>query len=147
LFSYRNSGGTSLELKTGTANDAAGAFYGKTVSDADLGKPPGPTSVSQVKSIVVNMVTETKQKNVQTGSYDRVAISTSVEPRNFPYLAQANQLAPANTGATGTGTGLPPSQPPIHIPTDKVLALALGDLDENDNQEGSSTTTDNQHDV
>src|SRR6185436_18809754 len=155
LFSYRNSGGTSLELKTGTANDAAGAFYGKTVSDADLGKPPGPTSVSHVKSIVVNMITETKQKNVQTGSYDRVAISTSVEPRNFPYLAQANQLAPANTGATGTGTasgtgtgtGLPPSQPPIHIPTDKVLALALGDLDENAGQEGSATTTDNQHDV
>lgn len=107
LFSYRDNNNVALELKTGTANDAAGAFYGKTVSNADLGIPAGPGTFSKVKTVLVNMVTETKQKNVQTGGYDRVSIGTSVEPRNFPFLAQANlAYAPANTGGTGgTGTG------------------------------------------
>lgn len=107
LFSYRDNGGVALELKAGTTNDAAGVFYGKTVANADLGIPTGPGTSSRVKTVLVNMVTETKQKNVQTGGYDRVSIGTSVEPRNFPFLAQANlAYAPTNTGGTGgTGTG------------------------------------------
>lgn len=108
LFSYRNSAGTALETVAGTVNDAAGAFYGKTVSDANLGKPAGPGKQSNVQSVIVNMVTETKQKNLDTGTYDRINIATSVEPRNFPYIAQANAAYSPNTGftgATGTGTG------------------------------------------
>lgn len=176
LLSYRDVSAVALELKSGTANDAAGAFFGKTVNQTDLGIPPGPGTSSLVKTVVVSMVTETKQKNVESGSYDRVAIATSVEPRNFPFIAQANaSYAPANTGGTGTGTGtgtgsgtgtgtaidtgtgtgtgtgsgtgLPPSQPPIHIPTDRVLSMALADLNENDDSEGSATTQNGQHDL
>jgi len=177
LFSYRDAAGVALELKSGTTNDAAGAFYGKTVSDPDLGKPPGPGVNSSVKNVLMNMITETRQKNVQTGGYDRIRVSTSVEPRNFPFIAQANQAYAANTGATGTGsgtgsgsgtgtgtatatatgtgtgtgtgsgTGLPPSQPPIHIPTDKVLSLALANLDEYDSQEGSNTNQNGERDL
>lgn len=177
LFSFRDAGGVALELRTGTGNDPAGVFFGRTVSNGDLGIPPGPGAASRVKSVIVNMVTETKQKNVTSGSYDRVSMGTSVEPRNFPFIAQANaSYAPANTGGTGgtgtgsgtgsgsgtgtgsgtgsgtgtgtgTGTGLPPSQPPIHIPTDKVLSMALADLDELDSQEGSATTVNDQHDL
>jgi prepilin-type N-terminal cleavage/methylation domain-containing protein len=105
LFSYRDNANTALELKAGTANDAAGVFYGKTVNATDLGIPPGPSSSSKVKSVLVNMVTETKQKNLDSGSYDRVTIGTSVEPRNFPFIAQANQAYAPNTGGTGSGTG------------------------------------------
>jgi prepilin-type N-terminal cleavage/methylation domain-containing protein len=72
LFSYRDANNTALELKAGTSNDPAGVFFGKTVSTADLGIPPGPGTSSRVKSVLVNMVTETKQKNVQSGGYDRV---------------------------------------------------------------------------
>src|SRR6185503_3789460 len=69
LFSYRDAAATALELKTGTANDPAGIFFGRTVSDPDLGKPPGPGVSSAVRSVTVNMVTETKQKNLENGSY------------------------------------------------------------------------------
>jgi len=34
LFSYVNSAGTALELKTGTANDPAGAFFGNAMSSS-----------------------------------------------------------------------------------------------------------------
>src|SRR5215471_9947073 len=81
LFSYHDASGTALELKAGAANDAAGVFFGKTVSDGDLGKPPGPGAASKVQSVVVNMVTETKQKSLDSGKYDRVNVATSVEPR------------------------------------------------------------------
>ena len=109
LFSYRDANNVALELKAGTSNDPSGVFFGKTVANADLGIPTGPNTSSKVKTVLLNMVTETKQKNVQTGGYDRVTIGTSVEPRNFPFIAQANQAYAANTGATGgtggTGTG------------------------------------------
>src|SRR6267378_2420304 len=98
IFSYRNAAGTALELKAGTTDDAAGVFFGKTVSNADLGKPPALGVKSSVKSVLVNMVTETKQKNIDSGTYDRVQVATSVEPRNFPFLADANTAYAANTG-------------------------------------------------
>ncbi|HZE18689.1 MAG TPA: prepilin-type N-terminal cleavage/methylation domain-containing protein, partial [Candidatus Angelobacter sp.] len=97
LFSYRSSNATALELKAGTSNDAAGVFFGRTVSDTDLGKPPAPGVSSQVQTVIVNMVTETKQKSLDSGKYDRVQVATSVEPRNFPFLATANVSYAANT--------------------------------------------------
>ena len=57
LFSYRDNAGTALELKAGTSNDAAGVFFGKTVSDPDLGKPPAPGVSSKVQTVLVNMIT------------------------------------------------------------------------------------------
>ena len=41
---------------------------------------------------------------------------------------------------------LPPAEPPIRIPTEKVLSLELADLNELDSLEGSNVTTDGQHD-
>ncbi len=80
LFSYRNSDGDPLELKPGAESDPVGVFFGKTVSSADLGVPPGAGSTSRVKTVVVSMVTETNQRNLESGHYDRVTIATSVEP-------------------------------------------------------------------
>ncbi|MGE5176276.1 MAG: PilW family protein, partial [Hyphomicrobiales bacterium] len=91
LFSYLDANTVALEMKTGTPNDPAGVFFGRTVASADLGIPPGPGTASKVKTVVVRMVTETKQKNQENGTYDRVSMATTVQPRNFPFLAQANQ--------------------------------------------------------
>jgi hypothetical protein len=80
LFSYRDSAGTALELKTGSESDPVGVFFGKTVSGSDLGIPPGPGASRRVKTVLVRLVTETKHRNLQSGAYDRVTVAASVEP-------------------------------------------------------------------
>ncbi len=84
LFSYRSAGGEGLELKPGTLEDPAGIFFGRTVSDADLGKPAPAGAKTRVASITVNMVTETKQKNPWSGAYDRVSMAALIEPNSQP---------------------------------------------------------------
>jgi Tfp pilus assembly protein PilW len=80
LFSYRDSAGTTLELKTGSESDPVGVFFGKTVSRGDLGFPPGARASRRVKTVLVSVVTETKQRNLESGHYDRVTVAASVEP-------------------------------------------------------------------
>jgi len=82
LFSYRDSEGAALELKPGSESDPVGIFFGKTVSRGDLGFPP---SSPRVKSVHVSMVTETKQRNLESGHYDRATVTTSVEPYGGPW--------------------------------------------------------------
>lgn len=83
LFSYRDSTGAALELKPGAESDPAGVFFGKTVSQADLRYPAG--SSPRVKAVVVSVITETKQKNLESGRYDRATVAASVEPRSASY--------------------------------------------------------------
>jgi hypothetical protein len=83
LFSYRDSAGTALELKPGTERDPAGVFFGKTVSKDDLGL--SPTAPSRVRSVLVTLVAETKQRNLESGRFDRAAVAASVSPRSAPW--------------------------------------------------------------
>ncbi len=85
LFSYRDSEGAALELKPGAESDPVGVFFGKTVSGRDLGVPPGVGVTPQVKTVVVSMVTETKQKNLESGHYDRATVAAPVVPRSAPW--------------------------------------------------------------
>ena len=74
LFSYRTADGVALEQKPGTLEDPAGIFYGRTVSDGDLGgSAPGG-----IQSIAVTLVTETREKNPWSGSYDRVCVAVTL---------------------------------------------------------------------
>ena len=74
LFSYRSADGAALEQKAGTLGDPAGIFYGRTVSDEDLG------TESRIRSIEVTLVTETREKNPSSGAYDRVRVAVSIAP-------------------------------------------------------------------
>jgi hypothetical protein len=80
IFSYRDSAGETLELKTDSESDPVGVFFGKTVSRGDLGFTPGARAYRRVKSVLVSLVTETKQRNLESGTYDRVTVAASVEP-------------------------------------------------------------------
>ncbi|HEY7728597.1 MAG TPA: hypothetical protein VID50_09095 [Candidatus Eisenbacteria bacterium] len=80
IFSYRDGAETALELAPGAPTDPAGIFWGRTVADADLGRTAVRGGASRVKSVVVNVTTETRQKDPQTGSYDRVTVTAAVEP-------------------------------------------------------------------
>lgn len=84
LFSYRDSLGAALELAAGTMTDPLGVFFGQSVRDADLGRPPRAGSASRVRSILINLVTETRDKVAQTGGYDRVTVATAVAPGSVP---------------------------------------------------------------
>lgn len=89
LFSYRDSNGDPLELASGAQSDPVGVFFGKTISNADLGLPPG--AGSRVRTVMVSLVTETKQRNIESGRYDRVTVAASVEPRSVPYAGMEVQ--------------------------------------------------------
>lgn len=84
LFSYRDSLGAPLELGPGSANDAAGLFFGRTVSGADLGPGAAPARTSRVETIVIRLVAESKEKNRETGGYDRVVVSSTIRPGSAP---------------------------------------------------------------
>jgi hypothetical protein len=84
LLSYLDAAGAPLIAADGGRYDPAGVFFGKTVRDADLGKRSGSAAASQVRRVVISMVTETREKNPQTGSYDRVRVEASVEPGSRP---------------------------------------------------------------
>lgn len=85
LFSYLDSLGAPLELAPGTRNDPLGVFFGRGVLGPDLGLPPHAGSASRVRSIVVNLVAETRDKDPRTGGYDRVAVTTTVTPGSVPF--------------------------------------------------------------
>jgi hypothetical protein len=85
LFSYRDSAGAALELKPGAESDPVGVFFGKTVPAGDLGVPPGVGVTPHVRSVVVSMVAETKQRNLESGHYDRATVAASVVPRSAPW--------------------------------------------------------------
>ncbi len=78
LFSFRDSLGSALELGAGAMTDPLGVFFGRSVRGADLGLPPHAGSASQVRSILINLVTETRDRVPQTGGYDRVTVATAV---------------------------------------------------------------------
>jgi len=86
LFSYRSASGEALELEAGTLADRAGMFYGRTVGDEDLGgSAPGGTK-SRIQSVEVTLVTETREKNPWSGSYDRVRLAVAIGGRqNLPH--------------------------------------------------------------
>jgi len=44
-----------------------------------------------VKSVHVSMVTETKQRNLESGHYDRATVTTSVEPCGGPWTGMEVQ--------------------------------------------------------
>jgi len=78
LFSYRNAGGEALERKPGTLEDRAGKFYGRTVSDEDLGASASGEAKGRIQSVEVTVVTETRERNPWSGSYDRVRLAVSI---------------------------------------------------------------------
>jgi len=85
LFTYRDGAGTALELEPGAKNDPAGVFFGRSVPEDDPGRP-GTRSKPQVKTVVVSIVTETKQRNLETGRYDRVTVTEPVQPGSTPWM-------------------------------------------------------------
>jgi hypothetical protein len=85
LFSYRDEAGAALELKPEAEMDPDGVFFGRTVSKGDLGIPPGAGWTSQLRTVQITMVTETKQRSVESGGYDRVTVAASAEPGSTPY--------------------------------------------------------------
>jgi hypothetical protein len=91
LFSYRDAAGAALELKPGAQTDPAGIFFGRTVSREDLRLAQDSGSQSQVRTVVVSMVTETEHRNLDTGRYDRVTVTASVEPRSASYMSMEIQ--------------------------------------------------------
>jgi hypothetical protein len=76
LFSYRDSLGAPLELGAGAGGDPAGVFFGRTVPGADLAARPGLGG--GVRSIRIRMVAETKERDRETGRYDRVSVSSTI---------------------------------------------------------------------
>jgi prepilin-type N-terminal cleavage/methylation domain-containing protein len=165
LFDYFASNGTSL---VGNSNDPTNSVYGHTVPDSALGKPAGNGWNSSINTLQVQVVTEGSQRDAETHTYRQARVTGTIHPRNMgvngrAFFSSIGAMPPATGGSgtgtgtgtatgtgtgsgTGTGTGLPPEEPPIRIPTERVLSLTLCDLQERDSQEGSQQTTDNQHD-
>jgi hypothetical protein len=79
LFSYRSAEGEALERKPGTLEDRAGKFYGRTVSDEDLGASASGETKGRIQSVEVTVVTETRERNPRSGSYDRVRLAVSID--------------------------------------------------------------------
>lgn len=78
LFSYRDSLGTALELDPGARTDPAGIFFGSTVTGVE---PPGrgrPVARSRIRSIRIRLVAETKEKDPDSGRYDRATVGSTV---------------------------------------------------------------------
>ena len=163
LFTFRDAADAVL---TSGEYDIDEPALGITLTNEQLGISAG--SVNQVSSIEVNLVAETPAPLSGSGSsYRRVALSSTISPRSFRFGFAAHFTDNANEysdpppeeeeeeggegGSGGEGSDedpeLPPYEPPIHISTQSVLAMAAVDLEERDSQEGSFTGTDNQHDV
>ncbi|MGH7680840.1 MAG: hypothetical protein ACRENN_02515 [Candidatus Eiseniibacteriota bacterium] len=79
LFSYRDSSGTSLELDPSAPTDPAGVFFGCTVAAAPpVGRGRAQAQAKSIESIRVRLVAETKEKDPDSGRYDRVTVGTTV---------------------------------------------------------------------
>jgi len=164
LFDYFASNGTSL---VGNSNDPTNSVYGHTVPDSALGKPAGNGWNSLVNTLQVQVVTEGSQRDAETHTFRQARVTGTIHPRNMGvngrgYFSSIGSMPPitatgtgtgtgtatgtATGSGTGTGTGLPPEEPPIRIVSERVLSLAMCDLQERDSQEGSQQTSDDQHD-
>ncbi len=161
LFDFLAVDGASL---VGAAADPAGAEYGKTVPDTALGKPAGSSLPIGYNSLRVAVVTEASVQDPSSGSYRQVRVTGTIHPRNLQLggafltgvAIPEGEPVPDEGDSTADSTGvdttatpeppMPPMEPPIRIPTEKVLSLELADLNERDSQEGSNVTTDGQHD-
>jgi prepilin-type N-terminal cleavage/methylation domain-containing protein len=164
LFDYFAANGTSL---VGSANDPTNSVYGHTVPDSVLGKPAGTGWNALINTLQVQVVTEGSQRDAETHTFRQARVTGTIHPRNmgvngrafFSSIGSMPPLSGTGTGTgtatgtgtgsgtgTGTATGLPPEEPPIRIPTERVLSLTLQDLEERDSLEGSQQTADGQHD-
>jgi hypothetical protein len=77
LFSYRDSLGVPLELGADAKGDPAGVFFGRTVPEEDLaGRPSGADR--RMRSIRIRLVAETKERDRETGRYDRATVGSTV---------------------------------------------------------------------
>jgi prepilin-type N-terminal cleavage/methylation domain-containing protein len=161
LFDYLADDGASL---VSTANDPAGVEYGKTVPDTALGKPAGSSLPIEYNALRVSVVTEASAQDPSSGSYRQVRVTGTIHPRNLGLggafmtgvAIPPTETIPDEGDSTADSTAvdttatpeppMPPAEPPIRIPTEKVLSLELADLNELDSVEGSNVTTDGQHD-
>ncbi len=84
LFSYRDSHGVPLELGPSAGNDPAGVFFGRTVVSSDLSARPGVAAAGRVASVRIRLVAETKERDRETGRYDRVTVGSTVAVADAP---------------------------------------------------------------
>ncbi len=163
LFDYYAGNGTSL---LGGGADPDDAVYGRTVADSLLGAPAGTGYDSQVRTVRVQVVAEAGRIDPESHDYQQVRVSGTIYPRNLGIVSLAGYATTVTGTGTGSGTGvdttgtgepgtgtstgtnttLPPQEPAIHIPTERVLSMAVADFHEADSQEGSNVTVDHQHD-
>jgi prepilin-type N-terminal cleavage/methylation domain-containing protein len=82
MFCYYDADGNSLiDLDN---EDPYGAFFGRSVPDAALGKPAGGTNDVQLATIHITVLCETEAVDQTLRDYGRVALGTTVTPRNLP---------------------------------------------------------------
>lgn len=78
LFSYRDSLGTPLELEPAARTDPAGIFFGRTVPGPEPAARGRAVAKERIRSIRIRLVAETKEKDPDSGHYDRVTIGSTV---------------------------------------------------------------------
>jgi prepilin-type N-terminal cleavage/methylation domain-containing protein len=162
LFDLFDDNGATL---IASATDPAGSQYGRTVPDSALGKPAGSHLPIAYNALRVAVVTEASVQDPSSNSYRQVRVTGTIHPRNLglggSYLTglaiPPSETVPDPGDSTADSTAvdttatpepvIPPREPPIRIPTEKVLSLELADLNELDSQEGSNVTTDGKHDL
>ena len=78
LFSYRDSLGVALEMDPAARTDPAGIFFGSSVPAVE---PSGRARIqprSLIRSIRIRLVAETKEKDPDSGRYDRATVGSTV---------------------------------------------------------------------
>jgi len=162
LFDFFDGDGNSL---IGGGADPAGDVFGNTVPDSVLGSGG---AASLLRAIRVDLVAEGTHREPGSDRFPEVRVTGTVNPRNLNLGERAGFLTLLNPppgeedpGGEEDGGGeepppgeeeeeeeveLPPYEPPIRIPTSRVLCLASADLNEIDWQEGSLVTSGDQHD-
>lgn len=165
LFTYFNGSGASLMGGDPDPDDSA---FGSTVPDSSLGQPSGSGLSNLVQTVRVEVVAEATHQDPETHDFKQVRVTGTIHPRNFglagrDFFSNYNPSTGTGSGSPSDSTGspsdstgspsdstvvpeLPPEEPPIRIPTERVLSLVLADLHEVDSDEGSNVTVDHQHD-
>ena len=78
LFSYRDSLGTALELDPEARTDPAGIFFGSSVTGVEPSGRARSRAKSLIRSIRIRLVAETKEKDPDSGHYDRATVGSIV---------------------------------------------------------------------